>query len=229
MGWAEYIVVWVAFLVTHYLPSIGGAGASLRNRLITRFGRGRYFAAYGIISTLLLIWMIGAAARAPQVLIWDHQLWHRWAPNLAMPLAIWLAVVGAGMPYAYSLGGRRGAVFDPAAPGAAAITRHPFFWALALWSLAHLLANGSLAHVMLFGGFAFMAIMAVPLFDLRAKRALSAADWQAVRRTAPLVPRLALSKLAPGFLARRSLVALVIYLVIIGSHSAVIGRSPMPL
>jgi uncharacterized membrane protein len=39
----------------------------------------------------------------------------------------------------------------------AAIVRHPMLAAVLLWSIAHLLANGSLADVLLFGGFGVWA------------------------------------------------------------------------
>lgn len=41
------------------------------------------------------------------------------------------------------------------------ITRHPMLWGVTFWGLAHLLANGDLSSVVLFGGFAVFS-----LFDM---------------------------------------------------------------
>src|SRR5690606_1989595 len=38
------------------------------------------------------------------------------------------------------------------------LSRHPTLWATLLWAVAHLLSNGNLADVLLFGGFLVWAI-----------------------------------------------------------------------
>lgn len=221
-GWGEYLAVWALFLVTHLLPSRG----NLRDRLIAALGRRWYFSIYGTVSLLLLIWMIVAAARAPYVELWAAADWQRWLANIAVPLALWLAVIGIGIGYPHTLGGRRAQVFDAANPGMAAITRHPVLWALALWSMAHMLANGDLAHVVLFGGFAIMALAAMPVFDRRARRALNATDWAEVALVAPLLPRPAFRSVNRQSLLKRSAIALAIYLLAYPLHQPIIGVSP---
>ena len=111
--------------------------------------------------------------------------WTRWVPNLVMPVAVFLAVAGVGLRYPFTPGGRRAAVFDPAHPGFAALTRHPLLWALALWSATHLPPNGDLAHIRMFGEFAAVSIAAILMFDRRAMKTLSVADRAALFRAAP--------------------------------------------
>jgi hypothetical protein len=101
-----------------------------------------------------------SAGRAPYVELWPALAWQRWLPNLAMPAAFVLAACGMGAAQPFTLGGRRADRFDPAEPGLAAVTRHPLLLALALWSGAHLAANGDLAHVVVFGGFFAMSLAA---------------------------------------------------------------------
>jgi uncharacterized membrane protein len=52
--------------------------------------------------------------------------------------------------------------FDPKArdpaPGILKITRHPVMWAIALWALSHIVANGDVASLIFFGSFAFLAL-----------------------------------------------------------------------
>src|SRR5690625_857550 len=121
MGWLEFGASLAAFWGTHFLPSRKG----MRDRLIARFGRRLYFSVYGAVSLAVVAWVIIAAGRAPHVDLWWQQGCHGWVPQLVMPLALRLAVVGFGVGYACALGGGRRAVFDPLDPGVATVTRQP--------------------------------------------------------------------------------------------------------
>nr|WP_255553619.1 NnrU family protein [Maritimibacter sp. DP1N21-5] len=229
MGWAEYTLALAAFVGSHFVPRIGG----LRDRLIARFGRRTYFSVYGLLSIALLVWVIVAAGRAPFVELWPQLPWMRWVPNLAMPVATVLVAAGFGIAQPYTLGGKRDAHIDPAAPGLAAITRHPLFLALALWATAHLVVNGDLAHVILFGIFALLAIAAIPAFDARARRMLgpSAAPYffaaTSILSLEPLT-RAAWRRENGGRLLRRTAIGLGVWALVLLSHGAVIGVSPLP-
>jgi uncharacterized membrane protein len=227
-GWTEYALALAAFVASHFLPRVGG----LRDRMIAALGRRFYFSAYGLLSLALLVWLIAAAGRAPFVLLWPQEPWMRWLPNLALPPAVLLVSCGLGLPWPHTLGGRRSARFDPQAPGFAAISRHPLFLALALWAGAHLVANGDLAHVILFGSFALMALLAIPAFDARARREMGTAADTAFARTALL----SLAPLAdPGWrranlptLARRAAIGVVLWLAALHLHATLVGISPFP-
>tara|TARA_R100000322_G_scaffold166719_5_gene133606 strand:+ start:28483 stop:29172 length:690 start_codon:yes stop_codon:yes gene_type:complete len=229
MGWAEYALALAAFVGSHFVPRIGG----LRERLIARVGRRTYFSVYGLVSVAVLIWVIVAAGRAPFVELWPQLPWMRWVPNVAMPLAAVLVAAGFGIAQPHTLGGKRGAVFDPERPGVAALSRHPLFLALALWASAHLVANGDLAHVILFAIFAALALGAIPVFDARARRALGpdAAcaffEASAVLSLAPLTQP-AWRRENGGRLIKRAAIGLAVWAVLLGSHGAVIGVSPLP-
>jgi len=116
----------------------------------------------------------------------------------------------------------------------AAVTRHPLLWALALWSLSHLAPNASVAHVLLFGGFAVMALTAMPAFDARARRTLStkeAAAYFAATATLSLAPMLRprwwREVVRPR--AQRLLLALLIWAAVLVLHPWLIGASPLPV
>ena len=51
------------------------------------------------------------------------------------------------------------------------ITRHPFLWGIALWALAHLIANGRLADLILFGGLLVVALAGPLSIDAKRVRA----------------------------------------------------------
>ncbi len=225
-GWTEFILAMAAFLGSHFLPRLG----DLRGRMIRAVGRRLYFSAYGALSLALLIWVIVAAGRAPYVELWSQWPWMRWVPNLAMPVAAVLAAIGLGIRQPYTLGGRRRAGFDARDPGAAAVVRHPLLLSLAVWAAAHMVPNGDLAHVILFGGFALLALGAMPVFDLRARRSEGAAFFEA---TSPL-------SLAPfadpvwrrrngRALVLRAGVGLALWAGALLLHTWVIGVSPYPV
>lgn len=229
MGWLEFGASLAAFFGTHFLPSQGG----LRDRLIARFGRRLYFSVYGAVSLAVVAWVIIAAGRAPHVDLWWQHGWHRWVPVLAMPVAVLLAVLGLGVRYPFTLGGRRKTVFDPAHPGITALTRHALLWSLTLWSLAHLFPNGDVAHVILFGGFAALSLGAMWIFDQRAKAAFSPSEWDAVRRATAI---LSLRPLGDRrwwqenrrLLFRSVLISVLIYAAAYLLHEPVIGVTPAP-
>ncbi len=228
-GWLVYLLALAAFFLTHFLPSRHG----LRGRLIGFLGRRVYFALYGFVSIVALAWVILAAGAAPLVQLWPQLTWQRWVPNLVMPLALFLVVAGIGVPYPHTLGGRRSRPFDPLDPGIAAVTRHPLIWAMALWSGAHLLPNGDLAHVILFGSFLGLSLAALRIFDARARRAMSAQEAQiAFRATALLSPLPLFSpvwrEMNESALSLRVAIAIVLWAVILWWHQAVIGVSPLP-
>lgn len=226
-GWAEFALAFVVFAGSHFLPARGG----LREALIAKTGRRAYFAGYGMVSLLVLIWLIAAAGRAPYVEIWPPVDWTRRVPGLLMPVAVFLAVAAVGTRSPFTLGSKRGGAFDPADPGLAALTRHPLLWALTLWSVSHLPPNGDLAHVLLFGGFAVMSLAAMSTFDRRAKNALCAADSARLFRAAPLLSARCLTALAwlgaNGWpLTWRLLIAWLVWGAALMLHLAVIGVSP---
>lgn len=226
-GWTEFAVAFLAFTGSHFLPRIGG----LRETLMTRLGRRWYFTAYGAMSLLVLIWLVGAASRAPYVELWPPLPWTRYVPAIAMPIAIFFAVAGIKTPSPFTLGSKRGTVFDPGTPGLAALTRHPLLWALTFWSVSHLPPNGDLAHVLLFGGFAVMSLGAMLIFDQRARHAQSDEATARLFLAAPILSPLAL--LSPPWLrvnglpfAKRLLIAAAVWLAALALHLPVIGVSP---
>ena len=228
-GWAEYTLALALFVASHFLPRLGG----LRERLIGAVGRRAYFSAYGALSVVLLVWVISGAIRAPHVELWPQLPWTRWVPNLAMPVALMLVTCGIGLRQPFTLGGRRGAAFDPARPGFAAISRHPLFVALALWSGAHLVPNGDLAKVILFGSFLVMALAAIPAFDARARRALAGDAGAffantAILSPAPLMRRDWLRANARST-AIRAGIGLLLWVALLHLHAMVIGVSPFPI
>jgi uncharacterized membrane protein len=115
-----------------------------RTAQVIRLGEQGWKGVYGALSLAgfaLLIWGFGLARAAPQVL-WTPPTWSRHLAFLLTLLAFILLVA------AYIPGTRIKAVVG-----------HPMIVAVKVWALAHLLANGAVAHVVLFGAFLVWAIV----------------------------------------------------------------------
>lgn len=226
--WLEFTLALAAFLGSHILPRLGG----LRERLIARVGRRTYFSLYGGLSLVLLGWLILATGEAPRVQIWPHHIWMRWLVNLVMPFVFVLVLCGIGLRCPNTLGSKQGADFTPADPGFAAVSRHPLLLALMIWSSAHLLANGELAHVILFATFVGFPVAAMWAFDRKSARQMGDSAGALFAQTAWLSLRPLLRRhwwrQNLRLLAPRCLLALLFWMAALHLHNAVIGAWPFP-
>jgi uncharacterized membrane protein len=115
-----------------------------RERQRQKWGVGTWRGAYAALSLLgmvLIVWGFGMVREAP-VVLWTPPLGMRHAAALFTLLAFILLVA------AY-------------VPGNAIKARvhHPMVAGVKLWAVGHLMANGTLAHVILFGSFLVWAVL----------------------------------------------------------------------
>lgn len=222
MDWLEYIIAFTVFFATHSVP----IRPPVRPWLQARLGARGFALAYSALSLAVLAWLIGAAARAPYLPLWD---WAPWQTHLVLtamlPVCLILALAVA-RPNPLSFGGARNDRFDPARPGIVRLSRHPLLLALAIWAGAHVVANGALAHVILFGTFAGFALLGMGLVDRRRRREMGT-DWnriEAARRRAPwLGPPASRSGATARLAAGAGLYAALLWL-----HPFLFGVSPLP-
>ncbi len=227
MGWLEFGIAMGLFLGSHRLPALLG----LKQGLVAALGPRGYTFVFSLFSTLLLFWVIWAADRAPIVTLWDQSLVSRWAVNLTMPFSVLLVVFGTAAPNPFAFEGRvRG--FDPDKPGIAGITRQPLLWALLLWSVVHVWANGALAHVILFGIFALFSVVGMRLVERRRRREMGETSWAQLTAHTGLMPFAALltGRWMPrkGPSIARLALAVLIWITIWHLHAPVIGAYPGP-
>jgi hypothetical protein len=128
-------------------------------------------------------------------------------------------------PNPFSFGGVRNDRFDPARPGIVGWMRHPLLAALALWAGAHTLANGDLAHVILFGTFAIFALLGGRLIDRRKRRHMGA-EWGRLQAAIadgrqPSLPEIV------GEAPLRIAAGLALYAALIVLHPLLFGVSPV--
>ncbi len=129
----------VLFLGVHVFSSM----RSTRARLVAKWGEGSYKGIYSLLSLAGFGLIVAGMGKAPSVQLWDPPSWGRY-------VAIWF------MPFALIL---LTAAFVPG--NLKRLTAHPMLWAITLWALVHLLANGDLAGLLLFGGFGVYSLYAM--------------------------------------------------------------------
>lgn len=220
MIWLEYIAAFLTFFLSHVLP----AKPPLRPWLETRLGARGFTLFYSLVSLVALTWLLEAAGRAPHVPLWDWAPWQRWVPLVIMLPVCLILTLAIGRPNPFSFGGARNDCFDPARPGIVRLSRHPLLLALALWSASHIVPNGDLAHVVLFGTFACFALLGGLMIDRRKRRRMGESRSQlrlAVAQVAgwPYPDVSTVLRLACGCL---------LYLLLIGIHPLIFGVSPLP-
>ena len=115
-----------------------------RARTIARIGEGPWKGAYSLLSLagfVMIVWGFGLARQQP-VLLWQPPASMR---HLAALLVL-LAFIGVAAAYV---------------PGNMIRARlhHPMVLGVKTWAVAHLLANGTLADVLLFGSFLLWAVL----------------------------------------------------------------------
>jgi len=129
----------VLFLGAH---SIGMVATRWRERMLAKLGEGAWKGLYSAVSLIgfaLICYGFGQARLQP-VLLYSPPIWTRHLAALLM-LPVFPLLLAAYLP-----GRIRTAM------------KHPMLAAVKFWALAHLLANGRLADVLLFGSFLIWAV-----------------------------------------------------------------------
>lgn len=199
----------------------------IRETFLRYLGRGGYGALHGIISTGGLILVFWGYWQAPYLEIWPPLAEFRALPPLAMPLACILFAAGMTTPSA-GLRGDSLPVGGNPAPGILSITRHPIPWSLMIWATAHMVANGDLAAVLLFGTFLVFAAFAPMLVDRRRRRVGDKA-WQRFSAASPTIPFAGPGPVDwKGIGWKPVLLGLLIYVSVLLTHEWAIGVQPWP-
>lgn len=127
------------FIGIHLVPTFG----RLRLAVVDGLGEGPYKLGYTGIALLGLVMVVygyGAARLTDTVFLWDPPIWTRHLA-LTLMLPVFPMIVAAYMPTHIK-----------------AVLKHPMLAAVKLWALTHLLANGRLSDVVLFGSILAWAV-----------------------------------------------------------------------
>jgi len=161
------VVASAYFLLIHF----GVSGTRLRDGLVSRLGAGPYRGAFALASIVGLVWMGYAYKHAPTVELWGLQLGLRPAAYVLVFIAFLFVVIGVTTPSPTRVGMESTVgQGSGAARGMVRITRHPFLWGVALWALVHLIVNGDLASLTLFGSLLVLAVGGTYSIDAKRRR-----------------------------------------------------------
>ena len=156
------VLLWAAFTVTH----VGMSSLRVRPRLVGALGEIGFLALYSIVALGIFVPLIRLYFTSKHA---GAQLWY-------LPRGpLFSAIVYTGMALAFVLlvssflrPSPAGVVPGDTTPrGVYRLTRHPMVMAFVVFSLVHLLPNGSLADVAFFGGFAAFALVGAAHQDQR--------------------------------------------------------------
>jgi uncharacterized membrane protein len=139
VGLPVMILGLVLFLGVHLLTT----RRDLRARFVTSLGEGGYKIGYSLVSLAglaLVVWGFSEYRAAGQIQVWQPPVAFKHITEALMLPAVILAVA------AYI----RGRIYTA--------LKHPLLAAVKLWAAAHLLANGDLGSIILFGSFLAWAV-----------------------------------------------------------------------
>ncbi|WP_413206278.1 NnrU family protein [Rhodospirillum sp. A1_3_36] len=218
-GFGELALALVVFLGSHAVAGLPGA----RSRLVSALGERVYLVAYSLLSLGLVGWVISAALRAPYLELWPPQSWVAYLLVGGMPIVsiLWTASLIEANPFSLSFNRR---AFDPQRPGLAGLVRHPLFAGMALWAAGHVLANGDLAGLLVFGPMLVLSLLGPRIARRKAARRHGAerlAQWERAMATVPLS-----QKLPTG---RTVLYGLLLYFALLRLHGPLFGIDPAAL
>lgn len=216
------------FLLIHF----GIAGTTLRDRILARIGMKTYRAVFSVLSVAGIVWLVGAYSRAPLVPLWSAQSWIKYVAVALVFVAFLYAVTGLQTPNPTAASFESRLARDDAVLGIIRVTRHPFLWGVALWSFAHLIVNGDVASLILFGSLLLLAVAGTVSIDAKRRREFGP-QWDRFAAATSNVPFVAIgsgrNRLALGEIGfRRLAVAIALFAVFLLAHSALFGGHPLP-
>lgn len=136
----------VMFFAAHAVPIFQGVRTAIANKI----GQVLYQALFALVSLAGLVLIARGYTDAYQVTLWDAPSWSRHATFLLM-LPVFPLLIAAYLPGQV----RR---WIP----------HPMLMAVKIWAVAHLISNGDLASLLLFGG--FLAYGVIDLISIKRRQ-----------------------------------------------------------
>lgn len=132
---------WIAHFTKRLAPR-------LRNAMTEKMGAGPAKGAFALLNVTAVVLMVLGYRAAPVEILYDTPSWAPHVNNLMMLFAI--ALMGMGN----------------AKGPAGTWLRHPMLWGAVVWASAHLLANGDMASLILFGGIGAWALISMMLISM---------------------------------------------------------------
>lgn len=142
----------IAGLVIFFGAHIFSGFRAARKGMIQRLGEKPYKAVYALLALGGFVLIVIGVGKAEQVILWEPAEWGRYAAVWFMPFAL-ISLAASFIPSNFQR-----------------YTAHPLLWSVTLWALLHLLANGNLTGLMLFGAFGLYSVHAMSSQNARGAR-----------------------------------------------------------
>ena len=206
------------------------AGSELRWWLAKRLGPRGFSVFFSLLSLASLLFLIDAYRKAGFYPLWFSPRIIHLLPLAVMPFSLILLVGAFSVPNPTAVGAEKVLQRTDAARGVLRVTRHPFLWATALWSGAHLLVTGHVAAILFFGTLCLTALRGTSSIDEKRRRTNKAefARYAEITSNVPFAAiiqgknRLALSELWVPLV-----VAGLLFAVLLKVHLRLFGFSPL--
>ncbi len=179
----ELAIACALFVAMHMLLS----ATPIRAMLTGWIGQSLYLLFYSAIALALFAWMMWSFRLAPYYWVWGSPEWARQIAIYVMPIAAMLVGAGYLTPNPSMVMGDYALKGANPVRGIFQITRHPVMLGVALWAAVHLLANGNVAALLLFGSLLILAIVGIAHIEAR-RRANDDAAWQQFVSVTSIVP-----------------------------------------
>lgn len=209
---------------------LGVAGTALRDRAVALAGPRGYMILFSLASLGGLWWLASAYTGAGYVPLWGQPEWWKLVADVLMLPAFVLVLTGLLTPNPTAVAQENLAGRPP--QGIVRVTRHPFLVGVALWAFLHLVANGDVASLLLFGTILIVAVAGPFSIDAKRRRRLGG-GWDAFASRTSILPfgaiaagRTTLDLAGIGWW--RIGLGVLAYALFIGGHRHIIGVSPFP-
>jgi uncharacterized membrane protein len=202
----------------------------LRSALVDKLGERYFFGIFSLLSIAGLVWFVAAYRVAPYVPLWPTIPALGWLVFALVFLGFLLVVLGSGPTNPTDTRGLR--MIDSKVPvyGITRVTRHPRLCGVSLWATAHLLVNGQLAALLMFGSLLVTTVNGMVSIDRKRRRTLGAV-WDAFEKQTSRVPFAAIlsgrARFEPAeFQVWQVALAVAIFAGVFWLHG-IIGPSPL--
>jgi len=167
---------------------LGISSTPVRGGLVRVMGEGLYMLFYSLLAAVTLGYLIWVYVHAPRFdYLWmpDPDLY--WYAKLSMPLAMMLLAGGFMAPKAVDPQQAEAEPFR----GVFRITRHPMQWAIIIWAVGHIIANGDTLSLVFFSAFLAVSFLGTLLMDHK-KSMADPHRWQQLTAKSSNIPFAAL-------------------------------------
>ena len=213
------------FLVSHLVL----ASMPVRTVLAEKIGAGGHRILFSVVSVGAFVWMLMAYgdARYEGNFLWVLPPGVSMIPIFVMPIVCILIVASVSSRNPMAVGGEKLLADPNPVQGIMTVTRHPMMVGIALWAVTHMIVNGDVASIILFGGILALTVLGMIHMDHR-RQAVAGSDWGPMALSTSVVPFLAAIQGRTkvdwrGIGLFRVAGGLVLYGLLVGAHPLIAG------